>query len=107
MGVRISEAPEPLKILLIDTTHVEIYWNQELALNGGMTSAYHILYKGQELPLHERTDSEEWHVGTVYEPKKKRTTVSLEQPGRFRGCREYGNLDREGGKCQRHDCKQR
>lgn len=80
MGVRISEAPEPLKILLIDTTHVEIYWNQELALNGGMTSAYHILYKGQELPLHERTDSEEWHVGTVYEPKKKRTTVSLEQP---------------------------
>ena len=53
MGVRISEAPEPLKILLIDTTHVEIYWNQELVLNGGMTSAYHILYKGQELPLHE------------------------------------------------------
>lgn len=37
-------------------------------------------YKGQELQLHERTDSEEWNVGTVYEPKKKRTTVSLEQP---------------------------
>lgn len=80
MEQNILRAPELSKVALIDAVHVEFYWNQELALNGGVTSAYHIFYKGQELQLHERTDSEEWNVGTVYEPKKKRTTVSLEQP---------------------------
>ena len=39
-----------------------------------------VSYTHLDVYKRQRTDSEEWHVGTVYEPKKKRTTVSLEQP---------------------------
>lgn len=72
--------PKITRVHLIDNTHIEFYWDQPLASNGGVTKGYHILLDGKELSLYERTDSDEWHVGTVYEPSKSRTTVSLKEP---------------------------
>lgn len=80
MGMLQMEKPTLEKVALVTEKHVEFYWNQEIAYNGGVTGCYHIYYKGEELPLCERVDSDEWDVGTVYEPKKRRTTVSLKVP---------------------------
>ncbi len=75
-----QKRPVLTKVSLITEMHVEFHWDQEIALNGGVTGCYHVYYKGEELPLYERVDSDEWNVGTVYEPKKKRATVSLKTP---------------------------
>lgn len=80
MSSRIEDRPKLKKVTLIDEKHVEFYWDQSVVSKEEMTKCYHVLYKGKELPLYERREDDEWNVGTVYEPEKMRTTVSLTEP---------------------------
>lgn len=57
---------------------------------------FHVYKDGTELELYERKDDDEWDVGTVHEPAKRRTTVTL--------ARETGGEERPKEERPKEEC---
>ena len=65
------------RVRRIDSRHIEFYWGREPVSGKDKNMVFHVYRDGTELELYERKDDDEWDVGTVHEPAKRRTTVTL------------------------------
>ena len=65
------------RVRRIDSRHIEFYWGKEPVSGEEKNMVFHVYRDGTELELYERKDNDEWDVGTVHEPAKRRTTITL------------------------------
>ena len=65
------------RVRRIDSRHIEFYWGRKPVSGKEKNMVFHVYRDGTELELYERKDDDEWDVGTVHEPAKRRTTVTL------------------------------
>ena len=84
------------RVRRIDSRHIEFYWRREPVSGEEKNMVFHVYRDGTELELYERKDDDEWDVGTVHEPAKRRTTVTL--------ARETGGEERPKEECPKEEC---